>query len=114
MKLRNRFAKSLGYKCFYDMKVTQAEGFDKVTLFGILDDLERQTRPILEKALANLKADKGEKALLPYNMGYALSGDISKLKVCMIYSCICFIPKYHLLVCLLYASATVRFSFDTK
>lgn len=80
VKLRNTFAKSLGYECFYDMKVSQAEGFNKKTLFAILDDLELQTRPILQKALSTLSAEKGEKALQPYNIGYMLSGDVQKLK----------------------------------
>lgn len=38
IKLRNRLARSLGYECFYDMKVTQAEGFNKRTLFNILEE----------------------------------------------------------------------------
>ena len=63
------------------MKVSQAEGFNKSTLFTILDDLERRTRPTLEKALVTLAADKGAASLQPYNTGYYLSGDINKLKV---------------------------------
>ena len=81
VKLRNQFARSLGFECFYDMKVSQAEGFNKSTLFTILDDLERRTRPTLEKALVTLASDKGAASLQPYNTGYYLSGDINKLKV---------------------------------
>jgi Zn-dependent oligopeptidase len=80
IKKRNVLAKSLGYEDFYDMKVTQAEGFSKRVLFGILDDLEVKTRPILEKALDHLKASKGERAALPFNQGYFLSGDTTALK----------------------------------
>ncbi|NNE44106.1 MAG: hypothetical protein HKN12_07845, partial [Gemmatimonadetes bacterium] len=40
LKLRNRFARKLGYEDFYDYKTQWAEGFDKKTLFGFLDDLE--------------------------------------------------------------------------
>jgi len=78
VKLRNQMAHKLGYDDFYDYKVTQAEGFNKKTLFGILDDLERKTRPIMEKAIATLKAEKGEDAFLPWNMTYKLAGDITK------------------------------------
>lgn len=81
MKRRNTFAKSLGYECFYDMKVSQAEGFNKATLFSILDGLEERTRPALKKALELLAEEKGESALLPHNTGYFLAGDINKLKV---------------------------------
>ncbi len=63
------------------MKVTQAEGFNKVTLFGILDSLESRTRPLMVSALQSLEADKGASALLPYNTGFFLAGDVTKLKV---------------------------------
>ncbi|KAJ3271678.1 hypothetical protein HDV01_006457 [Terramyces sp. JEL0728] len=78
IKLRNRFAKSCGYECYYDMKVTNAEGFNKQALFKILDDLELKSRPILEKARKLLAERKGKDALEPYNMGYAMAGDITK------------------------------------
>jgi hypothetical protein len=78
--LRNRFARLLGYSCFYDMKVTQAEGFDKASLFSILDILEERSRPILEQSRKVLASEKGESALEPWNTGFALAGDISKLK----------------------------------
>jgi hypothetical protein len=40
----------------------------------MLDGLEAATAPILEKALAKLRAEKGEDALKPWNLSYALSG----------------------------------------
>lgn len=75
---RNRFARTLGFVDFYDMKVTQAEGFSKARCFEMLDGLETATRPILDVALAKLKADKGEDALKPWNISYALSGELSR------------------------------------
>ncbi|KAJ3108082.1 hypothetical protein HDU97_002317 [Phlyctochytrium planicorne] len=80
IKLRNKLARSLGYECFYDMKVNQAEGFGKHVLFPMLEKLEKDSRPILEAARARLAKEKGEDALKPYNMGYALSGDITAQK----------------------------------
>lgn len=80
VKLRNSMARSLGFVDFYDMKVTQAEGFNKAVLFEILDKLERDTRPLMETALRQLAVEKGEAALQPENIGYFMSGDISKLK----------------------------------
>jgi hypothetical protein len=70
----------VGYECFYDMKVSQAEGFNKQTLFTVLDGLESRTRPILARALARLEEEKGSAALHPENLAYSLAGDISKLK----------------------------------
>lgn len=80
VKLRNQLAKKLGYVDFYDMKVTQAEGFSKDVLFSILDGLEVETRPILQEALVTLKASKGVQAVAPHNINYLLSGDMAKRK----------------------------------
>lgn len=80
VKKRNAFAKKCGYVDFYDMKVTQAEGFSKDTLFGILDGLERDTRPIMQAALAQLASTKGADAIKAENIGFALAGDTTKLK----------------------------------
>ena len=63
---------------FYDMKVTQAEGFNKATLFQMLDTLEEGTRALNQNARAALAKDKGEGALQPYNTGFVLAGDITK------------------------------------
>ncbi len=54
--------------------MTTAEGFGKRRLFEILDDLESQSRPILEAARARLAAEKGASALEPWNTGYKLAG----------------------------------------
>jgi Zn-dependent oligopeptidase len=80
VKLRNQFARKLGYKCFYDMKVNQAEGFDKETLFKILDGLLERARPLITKAREKLCKEKGEDALLPFNLSYSMSGDLNQLK----------------------------------
>lgn len=80
VKLRNQLAKGLGYECFYDMKVQQAEGFSKTVLFEIMNQLEIDTRPILHQALETLSKEKGVSALEAHNTSYALSGDIAKLK----------------------------------
>ncbi|KAJ3111647.1 hypothetical protein HK100_002621 [Physocladia obscura] len=79
-KLRNKLARSLGYECYYDMKVTAAEGFGKHTLFPILEKLAERSKGIRNKALATLAKEKGETALEPWNIGYYLSGDLSALQ----------------------------------
>lgn len=78
VKLRNRFAKKLGYIDYYDYKVTNAEGFGKIRLFEILDSLEKGTRPILEKARNELAERHGEDALQPWNTPYKMAGSIVK------------------------------------
>jgi len=78
VKLRNQLARIQGYVDFYDLKVSQAEGFGKARLFEIMDDLEARSRPIMVAARERLAAEKGESALLPYNMGWSLAGDTEK------------------------------------
>lgn len=56
-------------------QVQGAEGFSKRQLFEILDDLEIQSRPIMEAARKTLASQKGDKALQPYNMSHALAGE---------------------------------------
>ena len=70
VKLRNRFARRLGFEDFYDYKVQWAEGFDKRTLFGFLDDLERRTRARAEEELATLRRTDGDEVLQPWNFSY--------------------------------------------
>lgn len=78
VKKRNELAKSLGFVDYYDMKVTQAEGFSKERLFQILDDLEQKTRPAMEKARQDLEAKYGADATKPWNTAFALAGDLVK------------------------------------
>lgn len=61
--------------CASCAQVTAAEGFGKTRLFEILDDLEEKTRPIMQQARQRLAKEKGEAALEPHNMGYALAGE---------------------------------------
>ncbi|KAI8830928.1 oligoendopeptidase [Chytriomyces cf. hyalinus JEL632] len=79
-KVRNKLARSLGFEDYYDMKVTAAEGFGKHTLFPMLEKLVDRSKSIRDKALATLAAEKGEDALKPWNMGFALAGDLSALQ----------------------------------
>jgi hypothetical protein len=76
--MRNKMARALGFLDYYDAKVTQAEGFGKLRLFEILDGLEARTRPLMEAARARVAAEKGAAALQPWNMGHALSGDVTR------------------------------------
>lgn len=60
------------------MKVSTAEGFGKVRLFEILDDLETKTRPVMTAARKALAEAKGTSALEPWNQSFALAGDTEK------------------------------------
>ncbi|KAK9843964.1 hypothetical protein WJX81_000584 [Elliptochloris bilobata] len=78
VKLRNRLAKLCGAEDFYDYTVKQAEGFSKRELFKMLAPLEERTRPLTAAARAALAASKGADALEPWNLSYALSGDVER------------------------------------
>jgi oligoendopeptidase F len=80
VQLRNQLARALGYIDFYDMKVTQAEGFGKVELFEILDTLKNQARQLSDMAEVSLAAKKGQDALKPWNRSFAMQGKIKALQ----------------------------------
>lgn len=54
--------------------MSQAEGFGKARLFGILDGLEARTRGLMGEARSRLAREKGAAALEPHNTGHALAG----------------------------------------
>ncbi len=70
VRMRNRFARMLGHEDYYDYKVQWAEGFDKKTLFAYLDDLEARTRNRAAEEIENLRREKGDSALSPWNFVY--------------------------------------------
>ncbi|PSC69592.1 peptidase M3 [Micractinium conductrix] len=78
VKLRQQLARTAGFQNYYAMKLEQAEGFGMDVLFGMLDGLELDTRPIMEGARKSLAEDKGEECLRPWNIGYSLAGDVEK------------------------------------
>ncbi len=81
VKLRNRFARRLGHEDYYDYKVRWAEGFDKPTLFGYLDDLEARTRDRAQREIDRLRAEKGDSAAEPWNFVYhTFGGELTKLR----------------------------------
>ena len=47
-------------------------------LFAILDDFIARTDARLHQSLAELKAAKGDAALLPQNLRYSVSGDVTR------------------------------------
>ncbi|MFB2862908.1 M3 family metallopeptidase [Aeromonas sp. MdU4] len=76
--LRNRFARAMGYRDYFDYKVRKNEQMSPDQLFAILDDFIARTDARLQQSLAELKAAKGEAALLPHNLRYSISGDVTR------------------------------------
>lgn len=78
VKLRNRFARRLGFADFYEYKVWWAEGFDKKTLFDLLDDLERRTRDRAREEIAALQSRSGRDAIRPWNFNFNTWGSLQE------------------------------------
>ncbi|WP_323889841.1 M3 family metallopeptidase [Aeromonas veronii] len=76
--IRNRFARAMGYRDYFDYKVRKNEQMSPEQLFAILDDFIARTDARLQQSLAELKAAKGEAALLPHNLRYSVSGDVTR------------------------------------
>ncbi|MER2496731.1 M3 family metallopeptidase [Vibrio neptunius] len=75
VKLRNQFARSLGYDNFFDYSVLKNEKMTTTELFNILDDFEQRTRQVNLTSLDKLASEKGQNALTGYNFNYSFSGD---------------------------------------
>lgn len=78
ISLRNRFARQMGYRNYFDYKVNKTERMTPEQLFAILDPFEEQTREANTRSLKNLADKKGEEALQPWNIRYASAGDVTR------------------------------------
>ncbi|WP_447773976.1 M3 family metallopeptidase [Aeromonas veronii] len=76
--IRNRFARAMGYRDYFDYKVRKNEQMSPEQLFAILDDFIARTDGRLQQSLAELKVAKGEAALQPHNLRYSVSGDVTR------------------------------------
>lgn len=63
--LRNRFARAMGYRDYFDYKVHKNEQMSPEQLFAILDDFIARTDARLHQSLAELKAAKGKQPCCP-------------------------------------------------
>ncbi|KFX06985.1 peptidase M3 [Pectobacterium betavasculorum] len=78
ISLRNRFARQMGYRNYFDYKVNKTERMTPEQLFAILDAFEAQTREANARSLKNLADEKGEDALQPWNIRYASAGYVTR------------------------------------
>lgn len=59
--LRNRFARQMGYRNYFDYKVNKTERMTPEQLFAILDPFEKQTWEANARSLKELAAAKGRR-----------------------------------------------------
>jgi hypothetical protein len=74
--LRNRFARTLGYDNYFDLKVQKTERLTTTALLGILDDFIRRTDTANARTLTSLRREHGEHATTPWNLRFFASGDV--------------------------------------
>lgn len=76
VRLRNRFARAMGYRNYFDYKVHKNEQMSPEQLFAVLDDFIARTDERCFASLSELRHSKGEAALLPHNLRYFSRGDV--------------------------------------
>ena len=76
VSLRNRFARTLGYANFFDMKLQKNERMETPALLHLLDDFIRQTDAGNARALDAVRARHGAAAAEPWNLRFHASGDV--------------------------------------
>ncbi|ALP42233.1 M3 family metallopeptidase [Aeromonas schubertii] len=87
VRLRNRFARAMGYRNYFDYKVHKNEQMSPEQLFAVLDDFIARTDERCFASLSELRHSKGEAALLPHNLRYFSRGDvIRELDACVPFS----------------------------
>jgi len=78
VKLRNQFARSLGFDSYFDYSVVKTEQMTSEQLFTILEDFEQRTRSNHQNSLDNLAKEKGEQALQAHNFPFSFAGDVMR------------------------------------
>ena len=76
VRLRNRFARALGYANYFDLKLQKNERLETPALLRLLDDFVRQTDAANARALSDLRARHGDAATSPWNLRFHASGDV--------------------------------------
>ncbi len=76
VKLRNRFARALGFSNYFELKLRKNERMSPAQLKAILDDFVARTEAAHARTLSDLKAQHGEAALQPWNLRFYASGDV--------------------------------------
>jgi hypothetical protein len=76
VRLRNRFARALGFDNFFDFKSQKNERLTTGGLLRLLDDFLRQTDAANARTLTDLRARHGADATQPWNLRFHASGDV--------------------------------------
>lgn len=78
VKLRNQLGRMLGAEDYYDWKVRRTEGMTKAEVFALLDELEGKTRAAGQRAVEELKRQKGADQVAGWNLRFLVGGDVTR------------------------------------
>ena len=78
VKLRNRFARALGYADYFAFKLQKNERMTSAQLMAIMDDLLARTDGANQRTLAGVRAQYGDAAIEPWNLRYRTTGDVAR------------------------------------
>jgi oligoendopeptidase F len=78
VRLRNRFARALGYANYFELKLRKNERMTPESLFGILDDFLARTEAANARTLAELASRQGGRPVDPWNLRFLTSGDVTR------------------------------------
>jgi oligoendopeptidase F len=76
VKLRNRFARALGFDNYFELKLRKNERMTPAELTAILDDFLAQTRAANARSLSEIRATYGETSVQPWNLRFFTTGDV--------------------------------------
>jgi hypothetical protein len=76
VKLRNRFARALGFEHFFELKLQKNERMTLAQLMAIMDDLVMRTEAANRRTLNELATRHGDAARQPWNIRYFATGDV--------------------------------------
>lgn len=76
VELRNKYARIVGFKDFYDYKVEREEGMTKKEVFALFNSIYKKTKYSFDKIRKLEKKMPGLRK--PWNFGYMMSGDFTK------------------------------------
>lgn len=76
IKIRNEFARTLGYEDFYDYKLRTVEEMTKKEVFGIFGDIYEKTKYAFQNIREMEKTKPGLRK--PWNFGFMTSGSFAK------------------------------------
>ena len=76
VSLRNRFARALGFRDYFEYKVRTQERMAVGDLFAMVDDFLSRTAEANRRGLALLRRQHGDAATEPWNIRFFMSGDV--------------------------------------